>query len=297
MRVLPVWRPWPAGGEITSTFDDPSNVKLGHCKVGGCRGWADAAGAAAATRTWLDQPAKGMQPPSLNRSPPTLQVIEEMMIGEDRMIHFSGCALNEACTIVLRGASERRRGRGAGGLAGCSAARGRGRSWRSTAAGACPSAALAPCLASPCLPALWLATLHREASIGTNEPTLCRRPPRAGRGGAVAARRAVRAEPDRARLARHLRRRLGGDAGARRGLQGRWGAGRASQQLLPPPLFPASATWQRHHNDPSIVFPCPASAFTDGARGGRAGGAHARQEEPGDGRVWPRAAPDTHHHL
>jgi T-complex protein 1 subunit beta len=29
-----------------------------------------------------------------------------MMVGEDRMIHFSGCALNEACTIVLRGASE-----------------------------------------------------------------------------------------------------------------------------------------------------------------------------------------------
>ena len=55
----------PAGGEITSTFDDPSNVKLGTCAV-----------------------------------------VEEMMIGEDRMIHFSGCALNEACTIVLRGASE-----------------------------------------------------------------------------------------------------------------------------------------------------------------------------------------------
>ncbi|KAL4423331.1 hypothetical protein ABPG77_006126 [Micractinium sp. CCAP 211/92] len=52
------------GGEITSTFDDPANVKLGQCAV-----------------------------------------IEEMMIGEDRMIHFSGCALNEACTIVLRGAS------------------------------------------------------------------------------------------------------------------------------------------------------------------------------------------------
>ena len=33
------------------------------------------------------------------------------MIGEDRMIHFSGCALNEACTIVLRGASECGRGR------------------------------------------------------------------------------------------------------------------------------------------------------------------------------------------
>ncbi len=33
------------------------------------------------------------------------KVIEEIMIGEDRMVHFQGCALNEACTIVLRGAS------------------------------------------------------------------------------------------------------------------------------------------------------------------------------------------------
>lgn len=32
-------------------------------------------------------------------------LIEEIMIGEDRMVHFHGCALNEACTIVLRGAS------------------------------------------------------------------------------------------------------------------------------------------------------------------------------------------------
>lgn len=31
--------------------------------------------------------------------------IEEIMIGEDRLIHFSGAALGEACTIVLRGAS------------------------------------------------------------------------------------------------------------------------------------------------------------------------------------------------
>lgn len=53
------------GGEITSTFDDPSGVKLGHCDL-----------------------------------------VEEMMIGDDIMIHFSGCALGEACTIVLRGASE-----------------------------------------------------------------------------------------------------------------------------------------------------------------------------------------------
>lgn len=52
------------GGEIVSTFDDPSGVKLGSCKL-----------------------------------------IEEIMIGEDRLIHFSGVALGEACTIVLRGAS------------------------------------------------------------------------------------------------------------------------------------------------------------------------------------------------
>jgi T-complex protein 1 subunit beta len=38
-------------------------------------------------------------------------LIEEIMVGEDRMIHFSGCALNEACTVVLRGASETRRRR------------------------------------------------------------------------------------------------------------------------------------------------------------------------------------------
>eukprot|EP01026_Neomeris_dumetosa_P041675 TRINITY_DN3459_c0_g1_i3.p1 TRINITY_DN3459_c0_g1~~TRINITY_DN3459_c0_g1_i3.p1 ORF type:complete len:286 (-),score=60.15 TRINITY_DN3459_c0_g1_i3:197-970(-) len=31
--------------------------------------------------------------------------IEEIMIGEDKVIHFSGVALGEACTIVLRGAS------------------------------------------------------------------------------------------------------------------------------------------------------------------------------------------------
>merc|ERR1711920_381457 len=31
--------------------------------------------------------------------------ISEMMIGEDKVIKFSGCTQNEACTIVLRGAS------------------------------------------------------------------------------------------------------------------------------------------------------------------------------------------------
>lgn len=32
--------------------------------------------------------------------------IEEIIIGEDRLIQFSGCAKGEACTIVLRGANE-----------------------------------------------------------------------------------------------------------------------------------------------------------------------------------------------
>ncbi len=32
-------------------------------------------------------------------------MIEEIMIGEDKLVHFSGVALGEACTIVLRGAS------------------------------------------------------------------------------------------------------------------------------------------------------------------------------------------------
>lgn len=32
-------------------------------------------------------------------------LIEEIMIGEDKMIKFSGCTAGEACTIVLRGAS------------------------------------------------------------------------------------------------------------------------------------------------------------------------------------------------
>merc|ERR1711933_226150 len=31
--------------------------------------------------------------------------ISEMMLGEDKVIKFSGCAQGEACTIVLRGAS------------------------------------------------------------------------------------------------------------------------------------------------------------------------------------------------
>ncbi|GMM48164.1 chaperonin-containing T-complex subunit [Pichia kluyveri] len=53
------------GGEVVSTFDNPENVKLGHCDL-----------------------------------------IEEIIIGEDIMTKFSGVAKGEACTIVLRGATE-----------------------------------------------------------------------------------------------------------------------------------------------------------------------------------------------
>ncbi len=35
----------------------------------------------------------------------TCKRIDEIMIGEDKLIRFSGCAEGQACTIVLRGAS------------------------------------------------------------------------------------------------------------------------------------------------------------------------------------------------
>jgi T-complex protein 1 subunit beta len=33
----------------------------------------------------------------------TCEVIEEIMIGEDKVLRFSGCKAGEACSIVLRG--------------------------------------------------------------------------------------------------------------------------------------------------------------------------------------------------
>jgi len=54
------------GGEILSTFDNPERAEK---VLGECK------------------------------------LIEEIMIGEDKLIKFSGCKVNEACTIVLRGAS------------------------------------------------------------------------------------------------------------------------------------------------------------------------------------------------
>ncbi|XP_017113430.1 T-complex protein 1 subunit beta [Drosophila elegans] len=53
------------GGEIVSTFENPSLVKLGECDV-----------------------------------------IEQVMIGEDTLLRFSGVKLGEACTIVIRGATQ-----------------------------------------------------------------------------------------------------------------------------------------------------------------------------------------------
>ncbi|EEY16382.1 T-complex protein 1 subunit beta [Verticillium alfalfae VaMs.102] len=53
------------GGEITSTFDHPEQVQLGHCDL-----------------------------------------IEEVIIGEDTLVKFSGVGAGEACTIVLRGATD-----------------------------------------------------------------------------------------------------------------------------------------------------------------------------------------------
>merc|ERR1712012_211439 len=53
------------GGEITSTFDMPGEIKLGE-----------------------------------------FDLIEEIIIGEDKLLKFSGVKLGEACTIVLRGATQ-----------------------------------------------------------------------------------------------------------------------------------------------------------------------------------------------
>jgi len=53
------------GGDIVSTFDNPDQVKIGHCDL-----------------------------------------IEEIMIGEDKVIRFSGVERGEACTIVLRGPNQ-----------------------------------------------------------------------------------------------------------------------------------------------------------------------------------------------
>lgn len=107
------------------------------------------------------------------------QVIEEMMIGEDRMIHFSGCALNEACTIVLRGASERSTGvlRAGGGrllhCRPCDALPGR----------ACRSCNVAPAPAVPCSTLRaphGMPMLHLHAPPCPPTPPCPSRPPRVG---------------------------------------------------------------------------------------------------------------------
>ena len=44
-------------------------------------------------------------PDSTERALGFAAVVEEVMIGEDRLIRFGGCKLNEACSVVLRGSS------------------------------------------------------------------------------------------------------------------------------------------------------------------------------------------------
>ncbi|EOD34861.1 hypothetical protein EMIHUDRAFT_455478 [Emiliania huxleyi CCMP1516] len=62
-------------GDIVSTFDTPERVKLGSCaqkrKTGSC----------------------------------SCELIEEVMIGEDKLVRFSGCPNSQASSIVLRGAN------------------------------------------------------------------------------------------------------------------------------------------------------------------------------------------------
>jgi len=77
-----------AGGEITSTFDDPGSVKLGHCKVrGNPAGLWSGSQPAGEDRTVIHFALlEAARLKFLHSFHP--QVIEEMMIGEDRMIHY-----------------------------------------------------------------------------------------------------------------------------------------------------------------------------------------------------------------
>jgi len=103
------------GGEIASTFDNPAEVSEG-VEGGGGGGVALCFSpivlwpAPHATAHTLCHPlVTDLLPPIPHPHPQvklgTCKLIEEVMIGEDKLIHFSGVALGEACTIVLRGAS------------------------------------------------------------------------------------------------------------------------------------------------------------------------------------------------
>ena len=142
------------------------------------------------------------------------------MIGEDRLIHFSGVAKAEACTIVLRGAS-----------ASLWFQRNISTANADQAEQGCVLgfASICPCF----LPTFrrcsgMLTHLRRHSKVQgkghravaplhqLSSPACRLARPR--RGGAVAARRAVRAQRRHRRLAGAVRRRLAGDADGQGGL-------------------------------------------------------------------------------
>ncbi|KXN91164.1 putative T-complex protein 1 subunit beta, partial [Leucoagaricus sp. SymC.cos] len=104
------------GGEIASTFDHPELVKLGNCelieevmigedkliKFSGEH--ADFEGVERLSLVTGGEIASTFDHPELVKLG-NCELIEEVMIGEDKLIKFSGVAAGEACTVVLRGST------------------------------------------------------------------------------------------------------------------------------------------------------------------------------------------------
>ena len=76
------------GGEIVSTFGHPEMVKLGRCDL--IEEVSLKIVFILFTRVFLFHRKKCLQ----------------VMIGEDKLLRFSGVPLGEACTVVLRGATQ-----------------------------------------------------------------------------------------------------------------------------------------------------------------------------------------------
>lgn len=78
------------GGDIVSTFDHPELVKLGKCDV-------------------IEQVNALLKPSNCSNRFETnfnTKFSPQVMIGEDVLLRFSGVALGEACSIVIRGATQ-----------------------------------------------------------------------------------------------------------------------------------------------------------------------------------------------
>jgi T-complex protein 1 subunit beta len=83
-----------------SLFADAGVMAIEHADFEGVERLALVTGAAVASSFGGSGEGAG-PPPTLG----TAALVEEIMIGEDRALHFSGVARGDACTIVLRGAS------------------------------------------------------------------------------------------------------------------------------------------------------------------------------------------------